>query len=124
MRTVAPSYQWPQPAVSKDPLYRWLIGDELFGRARRRTGAGSLGAGSWDALSIALQPPYRVVQRAFAQPGLEGQEPVEGAGEQCISLGWAEIPLKRTSDEAHQHDIRLEVVDADQGTEILPGDPP
>jgi hypothetical protein len=38
-RTVAPSYQWPQPRGSRDPLYQRLIGDPLFGRARRRTGA-------------------------------------------------------------------------------------
>jgi hypothetical protein len=33
---------------SKDPLYQWLMGDELLGRARRRTGAPSLSAEPWD----------------------------------------------------------------------------
>ena len=26
-RTVAPTYQWPQPRFSKDPLRQWIIGD-------------------------------------------------------------------------------------------------
>jgi TniQ len=25
-RTVAPTYRWPQPSFSKDPLHRWIIG--------------------------------------------------------------------------------------------------
>lgn len=47
-RTVAPSYQWPQPRESKDPLFRWLIGDMRFGRTRRRTGSPQHGVESWD----------------------------------------------------------------------------
>jgi hypothetical protein len=35
--TVAPAYLWPQHRESKDPLYRWLIGDVQFGTRRRRT---------------------------------------------------------------------------------------
>ena len=53
-RTVAPTCRWLQPMGSKDPLYQWLIGDELFGRPRRRTGAPSLDTESWDEISIAL----------------------------------------------------------------------
>jgi len=47
--TVAPSYHWPQPRGSKDPLYEWLIGDALFGKIRRRTGTPSVDAKEpWD----------------------------------------------------------------------------
>jgi hypothetical protein len=54
-RTVAPRYQWLQPMGSKDPLYQWLIGDELFGRARRKTGPPSLSPEPWDALPVTLE---------------------------------------------------------------------
>jgi site-specific recombinase XerD len=36
---------------------------------------------------------------------------------------WAYVPSERGSDEAHQHDIGLDVIDAGQGAEVLPGDP-
>jgi hypothetical protein len=54
-RTVAPTCRWPQPSESKDPLYLWLIGNELHGRAHRRTGARSLNIEPWDILLTALK---------------------------------------------------------------------
>jgi hypothetical protein len=48
MQTVAPSYRWPQPRESTDPLFRWLIGDMQFGRARHRTSPHSPSLEPWE----------------------------------------------------------------------------
>ena len=64
-----------------------------------------------------------MIHSTLGKPWVRWQELFEGTREHCIRLRWPDIPVERLGDEAHQHDIRLEVIDSDQGAEVLPGDP-
>ena len=55
---------------------------------------------------------------------MRGLEFSEGARQQRVGLGRADVPPEWLGGEAHEHDVGLEMVDAGQGAEVLPGDPP
>lgn len=55
---------------------------------------------------------------------MAGQKRLPDAGEKRVSLHSVHVAAKRLRDEAGEHDIWLQLVDAVEGAEVLPGDPP
>lgn len=64
-----------------------------------------------------------MIQRPLGKAGPGNGQLLESASEQCVSLGRADAPAQGGADKAHQHHIWLQVLNASQGTEVLPGDP-
>jgi len=74
-------------------------------------------------LLASFEQPDGVVQRALGQPGIGGLEFFEGTRQQGVGLGRADVSPECLRGKAHEHDIGLELVDAGQRAEVLPGDP-
>ena len=79
--------------------------------------------GSACYLPAPFEEPDGVVKRALGQPGVGGLEFFEGTRQQCVGFGWAHVSPECLRGKAHEHDVGLEVVDAGQRAEVLPGDP-
>src|SRR6266508_4928568 len=73
--------------------------------------------------SAGLEPPDGVVKGTFRQLRVAGQARLPYTDEELVGLHSAHEAAERLRDEAREHDIGLQLVDAGEGAEVLPSDP-